>query len=251
MERFSFVFLVGGLGFFVLAFGVSAYIPWMQFQDLKVTPVIELVQNPSLDLIELRETYPAQWKAAFGDKTDGSDFAAALEEGRQVYIGEACWHCHSQQVRAVGGDEARFGRVSYPEEYNNDMNYPPIWGTRRIGPDLIRSSGRRSNDWHVAHFWNPRDVSPTSVMPAYPWFYEADQVTPNRKGLAIITYIQWLGSWEPTRNETIHAVGDIERSYEAPKIDRPAPKPPADAQPDTATDSDGGYGDKAAEDEGY
>jgi hypothetical protein len=59
-------------------------------------------------------------------------------------------------------------------------------------------------------------------MPSYPWFYETDGLTPNRTGLSIITYVQWLGSWEPAPNETIHAVGLIDRSYPAPVMQSPA-----------------------------
>ena len=73
------------------------------------------------------------------------------------------------------------------------MSLPPLFGTRRIGPDLIRESGRHSNDWHVAHFYDPTLVAPSSVMPKYTWFFDGE--TPNAKGLAVITYVQWLGSW--------------------------------------------------------
>jgi len=216
MERFSFIFLVAGLGFFVLAFAVSAYLPMIPMQDLAILSIEELAAKPPLEFLELREEYPEAFEKAFGSKNDAEAFAEALVVGHKVYVGEACWHCHSQQVRPVGGDEARFGRVSYPEEYNNAMNYPPLWGTRRIGPDLIRQSGVHSNDWHVAHFWNPPDVSPTSVMPRYPWFYEADGKTPNKKGLSIIAYVQWLGSWQPNVKETVHGIGAIERTFAAP-----------------------------------
>ena len=87
--------------------------------------------------------------------SDAAAFAEALRVGHKTYVGEACWHCHSQQVRPWGNDEARYGRKSYPEEYHNVLNMPPLWGTRRIGPDLIRRGGRQSNDWHVAHFYHP------------------------------------------------------------------------------------------------
>lgn len=228
MERFSFIFLVAGLGFFVLAFVVSGWLPLMQFQDLHVATVKELTARVPVEFVELREQYPEAFKKAFGDKTDHEALAEAVVEGKNLYIGEACWHCHSQFIRPVGGDEARFGRISQPADYNNEMNYPPLWGTRRIGPDLTREGGKRSNDWHVAHFWNPPDVSPSSVMPRYPWFFEADGKTPNRKGLCIIAYLQWLGSDETTRVETVHQMGDIDRAFPAPVFDRPAaPKPAA------------------------
>ena len=243
MERFGFVFLVAGLGFFILAFVVSAWLPWLPFTEEDFSKgyqtVAQIAKNPPLEFIELREQYPEAFEKAFPGMSDEEAFADALVTGRKIYVGEACWHCHSQQVRPVGNDEARFGRVSYPEEYNNELNYPPLWGTRRIGPDLIRENGLRSNDWHVAHFWNPPDVSPTSVMPRYPWFYEQDDpktevnesLQPNRKGLAIIAYVQWLGSWHTNPQETLHGIPAIERKYDAPQGTKKA-EPPAKKEPE-------------------
>lgn len=221
MERFSFIFLVAGLGFFALAFGVSAYLPMLPVADLQVATVEQLAANPPIEFAELREQYPEAFIKAFGDQPIEQAFAQALRLGHKTYVGEACWHCHSQQVRPWGEDEARFGRISYPEEYHNKLNMPPLWGTRRIGPDLIREGGRQSNDWHVAHFWKPTDVAPLSVMPEYPWFFEADGLTPNKVGLSLIAYIQWLGSWEPNIRETVHSVGAIERQYDAPQVVHP------------------------------
>jgi len=221
LERFSFVFLVAGLLFFVLAFVVSGWLPMLSVQDLEVRSMDELTSEQPLEFLELKDQYPEAWKKAFGDKSDTEAFREALVLGHRTYIAEACWHCHSQQIRPWGNDEARYGRRSYPEEYHNVLNMPPLWGTRRIGPDLIRRGGKMSNDWHVAHFYHPPDVSPRSVMPSYPWFYEADGLTPNKTGLSIITYVQWLGSWEPAPNETIHAVGLIDRSYPAPVMQPP------------------------------
>ncbi|MCE9590829.1 MAG: cbb3-type cytochrome c oxidase subunit II [Planctomycetes bacterium] len=197
-----------------------------------------------LSFVELKEQYPDAFKKAYGDKPIEAALAEALEVGHKSYVGEACWHCHSQQVRPWGGDEATYGRVSFPEEYHNKLNMPPLWGTRRIGPDLIREAGKHSNDWHVAHFFHPRDVVPTSVMPDYPWFYEADGLTPNKTGLSVIAYIQWLGSWLPAHPETIQGVGAIERAYPEPKFDRPiaAPAPAASpASQPAAEEENGGY----------
>jgi len=79
----------------------------------------------------------------------------------------------------------------------NEMFLPHLFGTRRVGPDLIREAGKHGNDWHAAHFYDPTIVAPTSVMPRYPWFYDDEK--PNKLGLAMITYVQWLGSWaEPS-----------------------------------------------------
>lgn len=221
MERFSFIFLVAGLLFFALAFVVSGWIPMLPVAGLEVRTVEQMAAIPPLDFLELKEQYPEAYQAAFGDVSDSEAFAEALRTGHKTYIGEACWHCHSQQVRPWGNDEARYGRKSFPEEYHNELNMPPLWGTRRIGPDLIRRGGRQSNDWHVAHFYNPPDVNPVSVMPAYPWFYEEDGLTPNKIGLSIIAYVQWLGSWQESTPENLYESGALLTGHPAPAIPLP------------------------------
>lgn len=221
MERFSFIFLVAGLGFFALAFMVSGWIPMLPVQDLEVRTVEQLAAKPPVTFVELGEQYPEAFAKAFPGMSSEEAFAEALTTGHKVYIGEACWHCHSQQIRPWGGDEARFGRRSFPEEYHNELNMPPLWGTRRIGPDLIRRGGKQSNDWHVAHFYNPPDVNPVSVMPSYPWFFEDDGLTPNKKGLSIIAYVQWLGSWIPNLDETVYEVPFLEETFPASTVAAP------------------------------
>jgi cbb3-type cytochrome oxidase cytochrome c subunit len=74
------------------------------------------------------------------------------------------------------------------------MHLPHLFGTRRVGPDLIRETGKHSNDWHMAHLLDPRAVAPYSVMPSYPWFFDADR-RPTDRALALVAYLQWLGSW--------------------------------------------------------
>lgn len=237
MERFSFIFLVAGLLFFALAFAVSGWIPMLPVRHLEVRTVEQLAAQPPLAFYELEEQYGEAYEKAFGGMSDTEAFAAALRLGHKTYIGEACWHCHSQQIRPWGGDEARYGRKSYPEEYHNELNMPPLWGTRRIGPDLIRRGGKQSNDWHVAHFYHPPDVNARSVMPSYPWFFEEDGVTPNRTGLSIIAYVQWLGSWEPNLDETLYEVPFIEATYA-----QPAFGPPVDPEAAAAAAEEGEKG---------
>ncbi len=227
MERFSFVFLVAGLLFFGLAFVVSGWFPMLPVQDLEVRSLDQLAQQPPLEFFELQDQYPEAFAAAFPGMSITDAFAQALDLGHRTYVGEGCWHCHSQQIRPWGNDEARYGRRSYPEEYHNTLNMPPLWGTRRIGPDLIRRGGKQSNDWHVAHFYHPPDVSPLSVMPSYHWFYEEDGVTPNRIGLSVITYVQWLGSWEPKITETVYEVPYIESTYPPSNVAHPSAAAPA------------------------
>jgi hypothetical protein len=239
LERFSFVFVVAGLGFFALAFVVSAWFPMLPVQGMEVRTVEQLAEQPPLEFLELAQQYPAAYERAFGGNTEIAAFAEALRIGHDTYVAEGCWHCHSQQVRPWGNDEARYGARSFPEEYHNELNMPPLWGTRRIGPDLIRRGGSQSNDWHVAHFYHPPDVSPLSVMPSYPWFYEADGLTPNKTGLSIIAYVQWLGSWQRSIGETVSRAASIDRAYPAPDVQMPAtaaPEPDADGEEPTAED---------------
>jgi cbb3-type cytochrome c oxidase subunit II len=145
---------------------------------------------------DLAERYPESFQQAFG-VVSVEKCAEALRLGRQIYVGEGCWHCHSQFVRPVSNESKRYGPVSKTEEYDNELQRPVLFGTRRVGPDLSREGGRRGNDWHTVHFWKPRTVSNNSPMPEYPWFFDGGPDKPNRRGLAIITYVQWLGSWLP------------------------------------------------------
>ena len=93
----------------------------------------------------------------------------ALElAGRDVYVREGCYVCHSQMIRPFRAETERYGHYSVAGEFVYD--HPFQWGSKRTGPDLARVGGRYSNEWHVAHLLNPRDVVPESIMPAYPWF---------------------------------------------------------------------------------
>jgi cytochrome c oxidase cbb3-type subunit I/II len=98
----------------------------------------------------------------------------ALElQGRDLYTREGCYVCHSQMVRPLPSDTARFGDYSKPEEFIYD--HPFQWGSKRTGPDLHRVGGRYPNLWHYTHFLDPRATSPGSNMPSYAWL-EADKV---------------------------------------------------------------------------
>lgn len=88
-------------------------------------------------------------------------------EGRDVYIREGCYTCHSQMIRPFRAETERYGHYSVAGEFVYD--HPFQWGSKRTGPDLARVGGRYSDDWHYAHMHNPRDVVPESIMPAYPW----------------------------------------------------------------------------------
>lgn len=192
MERLTTILLAAGLGCFALAGVVSGVLPVAHLNKVPVATLEELVTAPSEDFLELAARYPDAMKQAFGGSDLGA-FHQALRLGRDTYIAEACWHCHSQFVRPVSAEDRRFGAVSWASEYQNEMFLPHLFGTRRVGPDLIRQAGRHSVDWQVAHFFDPTIVVPSSVMPRYTWFFDGE--TPNARGLAMIAYVQWLGSW--------------------------------------------------------
>lgn len=189
------VVFIAGLGFFALAFLSNVVVPVLMYQDMPEQSVEQMINDRTLyQFSELSKRYPAQFRAAFKD--DGKDSCAdALRLGRQIYIGEGCWHCHSQFVRPVSNESLRYGEVSKPEEYQNELQRPVMFGTRRVGPDLSRQGGRHGNDWHAVHFFRPKTVVSDSPMPNYPWLFDGDPGKPNKRGLALITYVQWLGSW--------------------------------------------------------
>jgi cytochrome c oxidase cbb3-type subunit 2 len=92
--------------------------------------------------------------------------------GRDVYVREGCYVCHSQMIRPFRSETERYGAFSVAGESVYDR--PFQWGSKRTGPDLARVGGRYSDDWHLIHLMNPRDVVPESNMPGYPWLAEAE-----------------------------------------------------------------------------
>ncbi len=87
--------------------------------------------------------------------------------GRNIYIREGCYACHSQMIRTLRDEVERYGPYSLAVESKYD--HPMLWGSKRTGPDLARIGGKYSDEWHVAHLNNPRAVMPESIMPAYAW----------------------------------------------------------------------------------
>ena len=174
IESPSTVLLVAGFGFFFLAVGVQGVTPWLMADTRTATVQDTVTQLP----IQVADYTPQELK------------------GRHVYIREGCWYCHSQYVRPVTGESFRWGPVSQAGEYAHDR--PHLFSTRRIGPDLTRVGRKYGDDWHAAHYWNPREVVPDSIMPAFPWLYESanDGDAPPLKedGKALIAYLQKLGT---------------------------------------------------------
>ncbi len=98
-------------------------------------------------------------------------YTALQLEGRDVYIREGCYTCHSQMIRPFRAETERYGHYSVAGEFVYD--HPFQWGSKRTGPDLARVGGRYSDEWHRVHLINPRDVVPESNMPAFPWLEDA------------------------------------------------------------------------------
>ncbi len=92
--------------------------------------------------------------------------------GRDIYLREGCYNCHSQMVRPFRAEALRYGQLSQAGEFVYD--HPFQWGSKRTGPDLHRVGGKYSDEWHLIHLYNPRDLVPESNMPAYPWLLKAE-----------------------------------------------------------------------------
>ena len=106
------------------------------------------------------------------EKVEGMRPYSPLElAGRNIYIREGCYVCHSQMIRPFRDEVERYGHYSLAAESMYD--HPFQWGSKRTGPDLHRVGGRYSDNWHYVHLMNPRDVVPESNMPAYPWLADA------------------------------------------------------------------------------
>jgi cbb3-type cytochrome c oxidase subunit II len=196
MDRLRQVLLFAGILCFGFSVLVSGVYPWAitdaRHREATIADVAETV---SPDFKALKDEYPFTFSAAFPGAAEALTerelsvlppedprraasesawrraYAAALRRGRNVYVAEACWHCHSQYVRPVANEDIRFGPVREAAADNNALQRPVLWGTRRVGPDLTHEGGLRSNDWHVAHFADPTTTSPGSVMPRYTWFF--------------------------------------------------------------------------------
>ena len=119
----------------------------------------------------LAEIVPLMYQAEAIQPLPGVKPYPALElAGRDVYVREGCYNCHSQMVRTLRFETERYGHYSLAGESVYDR--PFQWGSKRTGPDLARVGGRYSDDWHRVHLINPRDVVPESNMPSFPWLAE-------------------------------------------------------------------------------
>jgi cytochrome c oxidase cbb3-type subunit I/II len=157
------VAFVAGFGFFVLSFVVLGILPAMQLQA------------------EINRTAPRAMQR----------LTPSEEHGRVVYGREGCAYCHTEQVRTIGVDVRRFGAPTAAWETRYD--YPQLWGTRRIGPDLSRENGLRTEDWQYGHLYNPRSTVPDSIMPGYSWMFSGNAAQPNVDARDLVAYVRSLG----------------------------------------------------------
>jgi cytochrome c oxidase cbb3-type subunit I/II len=155
---------VGGLGFFLLSFVVLGIVPARELQA------------------EIRRTAPHSVRP----------LNASEQRGRLIYGRDGCAYCHTEQVRTTLADIARFGAPTAAWETQYD--YPQLWGTRRIGPDLAREAGVRSEDWQLTHLYNPRLVVRDSVMPSYSYMFNGSASQANQEVLDLLAYLKTLGS---------------------------------------------------------
>ena len=120
------------------------------------------------------------------EKVEGMRPYSPLElAGRDIYVREGCYTCHSQMIRPMRDEVDRYGHYSLAAESMYD--HPFQWGSKRTGPDLARVGGRYSDDWHVAHMHNPRDIVPESIMPAYP-FLATTPISADRIGAVMAAH---------------------------------------------------------------
>src|SRR5437879_239967 len=152
-----------GVGFFALSFLVLAIIPGNQLEH------------------EIKQAAPVTM----------ANLTASEQRGRIIYGREACAYCHTQQIRFLAADVRRFGAPT--EAWETKYDFPQLWGTRRIGPDLSREFNLRPRDWQLTHLYNPRLVVRDSVMPPYPWLFDGSPGRPTQEGLDVLAYIQSLG----------------------------------------------------------
>ena len=120
----------------------------------------------------LAEIVPLFFQKSTTEPVQGlKPYTARQLAGRDVYLREGCYNCHSQMIRPFRAETLRYGHYSVAGEFVYD--HPFQWGSKRTGPDLHRVGGKYSDEWHRIHLINPRDVVPESNMPAYPWLEKA------------------------------------------------------------------------------
>jgi cytochrome c oxidase cbb3-type subunit 2 len=134
----------------------------------KNTPLLMVLIILAIIWGGLVEIVPLWFQRSTTQPVDGlKPYSAVQLIGRDIYVREGCYNCHSQMIRPFRAETERYGHYSVAGEFVYDR--PFQWGSKRTGPDLARVGGRYSDDWHRAHLNNPRDLVPESNMPGYPW----------------------------------------------------------------------------------
>jgi len=151
----------------------------------------------------LVEIVPLMFKGAVVEPAEGvQPYSPIRLAGRDIYVREGCYGCHSQQIRPFRSETERYGHYSVAGESVYDR--PFQWGSKRTGPDLARVGGRYSDDWHYLHLVDPRAVVPDSNMPAYPWL--AERVIDGETLQKHMRALQRIG--DPYTDEQIEAAAD-------------------------------------------
>jgi cbb3-type cytochrome c oxidase subunit II len=152
-----------GVGFFLLSFVALGVLPGLRLQH--EMDAVGRVDMPPYTDPELR--------------------------GRQTYVSLGCALCHTQQVRFLPTDVRRWGPPTQAWETRDD--FPQLWGTRRIGPDLARETGVRSADWQLTHLYDPASIVPGSAMPPYTWLFNGSPARPTAAATDLLAYLNTLG----------------------------------------------------------
>jgi cytochrome c oxidase cbb3-type subunit 2 len=148
----------------------------------KNLPLLMVLIVVAISFGGLVEIVPLYFQKSTTEAVAGWKPYGALElTGRDIYVREGCYNCHSQMIRPFRAETERYGHYSVAGEFVYDR--PFQWGSKRTGPDLARVGGRYSDEWHRVHLMNPRDLVPESNMPGYPWLARraADDGTVVRK----------------------------------------------------------------------
>ena len=156
----------------------------------KHLPLFGVLLVCALTLGGLAEIVPLFYQANTVEPAPGVEPYAPLElAGRDIYVREGCYACHSQQIRRLRAEVQRYGHFSLAGESVYDR--PFQWGSKRTGPDLARVGGKYSDEWQRAHLIDPRALHPDSNMPAYPWL-QGEPVDPDEI-VARMKTLRWLG----------------------------------------------------------
>ena len=178
VERNTFLMLIMLMVLLSIA-GLVEIVPLFYLKD-----TMEHNKHPEIMWQRTADMKLSDWKAGDGVRP----YTALEQAGRDVYIREGCYLCHSQMIRPLRDEKERYGHYSLASESVYD--HPFQWGSKRTGPDLARVGGKYSDDWHNRHLIAPRSLVPESVMPNYPWLQknmiDGAQLTKNLRGLRAV-----------------------------------------------------------------